>query len=215
MNAHVPDPHAGWASPGAAPPPGWGPAPPRAGRRWPEITAAAIISAVIAATSAAIVATRVARLHGSQSASVVAPVTVTAPPPASPPPIRLPQAEADRRTCNAWLAAGKHVDAAGNELAVIPQGLTITDRSVRDNPEWSAAVHRAAAEWGRAGDTLSAGIAPGTTAILEKSAVAAAAALQALGIADETLDVAGGNTFHVWKESADTVNVLCDRLAPQ
>ena len=76
-------------------------------------------------------------------------------------------------------------------------------------------MHRAAAEWGRAGDTLSAGIAPGTTAILDKSAVAAAAALQALGIADETLDVAGGNTFHVWKESADTVNVLCDRLAPQ
>ncbi|UQX11347.1 hypothetical protein [Candidatus Mycobacterium methanotrophicum] len=39
--------------------------------------------------------------------------------------------------------------------------------------------------------------------------------LHALAIADETLDAAGGNTFHMWKEPADTVNVLCDRLAPQ
>ncbi|WP_293002351.1 hypothetical protein [Mycobacterium sp.] len=93
--------------------------------------------------------------------------------------------------------------------------MTIADQPVRDSPEWSGAVHTAAREWGLAGDTLEAGIAVGATPILTQSARAAASALQALSIADETLDAAGGNAFHMWHESADTVNVLCDRLAPQ
>lgn len=48
-----------------------------------------------------------------------------------------------------------------------------------------------------------------------QAATTAAAALHALATGDTSADPADGNMFHTWKEAAGTVNVLCDRLAPQ
>ena len=98
---------------------------------------------------------------------------------------------------------------------MIPQGTTILDPAVRANPTWTAGVERAAGLYGQAADTLAAGIAPGTTTILTQSAGAAAAALRALETGYKTFDQANGNTYHVVKESADTMDVLCERLAPR
>lgn len=199
------------------PPPGSPTVPPGAqlpSRRRPVIVAL-LAGTVGGAAAAAVITTQIATRHADSGGQPPAAVTVTAAPSAPTPALQLPAAQADRATCNAWLAAGKHVDAAGHELSVIPKGITIADQPVRDNADWTAAVHTAAKEWGLAGDTLAAGIAPGTTPILYQSATAAAAALHALSTADETLDAAGGNTFQMWHESADTVNVLCGRLAPR
>jgi hypothetical protein len=208
--------------PDSAPPPGmhhpaFPPAPyppPSRQRRWPTIVAIAVASAAVAATVTALITTQISHRAGSAPTHTAgATVTVTATPSAAPTP--LPVAEADRNTCNAWLAAGKHVDVATHALSTLPKGMRIVDQPARDNPEWSAAARTAATEYGRAGDTLAAGIAPGTTTILSQAASTAADALHTLSTADSTLDAAGGNTFQVWKESADTVNVLCDRFAPQ
>jgi hypothetical protein len=169
-------------------------------------------SAMVAATIAAVIAANVA---GTDSSAAPATVTVTATPPAVPKPAPLPAADADRRTCNAWLAAGGHIHAASAALSVLPKGMTILDQAVLDNPDWTAAVHNAADQYGRAGDILAAGIATGTTTILGQAATTAASALHALSTADGTFDPASGNIFHTWKESAGAMNVLCERLAPR
>lgn len=216
MNAHIPDPRPGWASPGGTPPPAWEPTPPRASRRWPAIAAAAIIGAVLAATSAATIATRIATHHDSRRSHTPAvTVTVTAPPSTASPPVPLPPAEADRRTCDAWHAAGDLIHSALHAQAVIPEGITILDPAVKANPKWSAAVRQAADLYGQAGDTISAGIAPGTTAPLDRSAITAGAALHALSSAVAAFDPANGNMNSVVHESADAMDVLCDRLAPR
>jgi hypothetical protein len=189
--------------------------PPSRQRRWPTIVAIAVASAAAAATVTALITAQISHRAGSAPTHTPgATVTVTATPSAAPTPAPLPTAEADRKTCSAWLAAGDKIHAATHALSVIPKGMTIAAQPVRDNPEWSAAVHTAADFYSQAGDTLAAGIAPGTTTILNQSATAMAAALHALSTADATLDAAGGNTFHTMHESSDTMDVLCERLAP-
>jgi hypothetical protein len=98
---------------------------------------------------------------------------------------------------------------------VLPPNSTIVDQAVRENPQWSAAANAAADLYGQAGDVLAAGITPGATAILNQNAIAAAAALRTLSVAEKTLDATNGNAYHVAHQSGDTMDVLCDRLAPR
>jgi len=201
------------AYPAFPPPPYPPPGPPR--RRWPALAMAAAAGAAVAATIASVIAAQLATDRAESARSAPSPVTVTATPAPPPPPAPLPTAQADRQTCNAWLAAGDKIHAASGVLAVIPKGTTLVDQAVRDNPDWSAAVHRAADLYEQAGETLTNGIAPGTTIILERAATTAASALRTVSTADMTMDAIDGNAFDAWKESADTVNVLCERLAPR
>lgn len=206
------------ASPGWQPPPQPLPPPfslpPRPRRRWP-IAAGFTAVAVVAATIATVITAQVASRGGSGRAYPPATVTVTATPPAPPKPPSLPTADADRRTCQAWWAAGDKIHAASDAQAVIPKDMTVMDPPVRENPEWTAAVHKAADFYDQAGDTLAAGIAPGTTIILARAATTAAAALRTLSTAYGTFDVANGNAYVVMRETADEMDVLCERLAPR
>lgn len=142
-------------------------------------------------------------------------VTVTQTPAAAPTqnPLALP--DADRQTCRAWSAAGKSIQAATAAQAVIPERMTILDPAVRANPEWKAGVLKAAELYEQAADTLGQGIAPGTTSILEQAADAAVPALRLTATGYKTFDEANGNAYHVMKESADTMDALCNRLAPK
>ena len=195
-------------------PPGYSP-PSRSQRRWPTTVAIAAASAVLAATVAALITARVSSTDNSSGHSTAPAVTVTATPPPPAPPAPLPTAQADRETCNAWHAAGDKIHAALKAQAVIPEGMTVLDPAVRSNPGWTAAVRTAASLYGQSGDTLTRGIAAGTTPILEKSAVTAAAALHALSAAVAAFDAANGNMNSIVHESADAMDVLCDRLAPR
>lgn len=188
------------------PPPG-GVAVPR--RRWPVFIGGMAIGAVAAA---AITAAIVARPSGTTPST---PVTITASPPAPSTPAPLPAAEANRHTCDTWLAAGKLINDAATELAVLPAGTKILDPAVRANPDWSAAVQRAADRYKQAGDGLAIGIAPGTAAILDQMASSTANVLHALATADGSYDSAGGNAYDSLKASANTMDVLCEQLAPR
>jgi len=168
----------------------------------------AIGAAIAAAITAALTA-------GTSDTATRTPVTITAPPPAPTTPAALPAAEANRATCDAWVATGDLIHAASKAQSAIPQGMTILDPAVRANPDWSAAVQRAADQYKQAGDKLASGIAPGTTTILDQSARATAAGLTTLATAYNTFDEANGNAYHVVKESSDTMDVLCSRLAPR
>ena len=181
-------------------------------RSWLAYFVVGVSCAAIGATVAALIATHAATSRASITAQPVT-VTAAATPPASPAP--LPTDQADRRTCNAWLAAGEEIHAAQAAMPTLPSGMTILDPAVRQNPDWSAAVKKAAKQYGQAGDVLAAGIASGTTAILDQSANSAVNALHALNIADSTFDLANGNTYQMVRESAATMDVLCDRLAPR
>jgi hypothetical protein len=201
--------------------PTWPPPPsppiPRRRRRWPLVAGAAAAGAVAVAAITAVVTANVTAGSSGHTGTTAAPatatVTVAAPTPAAPAP--LPEAQANGRTCAAWLSAGDLIHAASAALSVIPQGTTILDPAVRANPAWTAGVQKAASLYGQAGDTLAAGIAPGTTSILDQTANAAANALHALSTGYGTFDAASGNTYHVVRESADTMDALCNRLAPR
>lgn len=178
-------------------------------RRWPAFVGGVALGAVIAAAITAAIATH------AGTATTGTPVTITATPPAPVPPAPLPAAEADRQTCNAWLSAGKLINDAATNLAVFPSGVKVLDPAVRANPEWTAAVQKAANLYGQAATTLASDTAPGTTDILNKTSVATAAALRVLSTGYGTFDDAAGNTYHMVKESADTMDALCNRLAPR
>lgn len=190
------------------PPPPLPPAP-AARRRWPVFVGGVAIGAAIAAAITA------ALMAGTSDTATRTPVTITATPPAPTTPAPLPAAEANRATCDAWVATGDLIHAASKAQSAIPQGMTILDPAVRANPDWSAAVQRAAAQYKQAGDKLASGIAPGTTTILDQSARATAAGLTTLATAYNTFDEANGNAYHVVKESSDTMDVLCNRIAPR
>lgn len=203
----------------AAPPtyPNWPPPPyppptaeaaPR--RRWPAFAGGVAIGAVIAAAITAAITTQT-----GDTTATPATITATATPPAPTTPPPLPAAEANRHTCDTWLATGELIRGASSAQSVIPQGMTILDPAVRANADWSAAVQRAADQYKQAGDKLATGIAPGTTTILDQSARSTAVGLTALSTAYRTFDEANGNAYHVVKESADTMDVLCERLAPR
>jgi hypothetical protein len=200
MSAVAPPPAPTW--PSSYPPQ------PAARRRWPAFVAGAVLAGV----TATVVTANVTASHTSTPA---APVTVTATPPAPPQPARLSVAVADRKTCNAWLSTGDKIHAASAAQSVIPQGMTILDPAVRDNPDWAAAVRKAADLYRKAGDTLAAGIAPGTTRILDQAATTAANALRTLSTGYGKFDPASGNTYSTTHEASDAMDALCERLAPR
>lgn len=178
-------------------------------RRRPVFVGGVAIGAVVAAALTA------GLMAGTRDTATRTPVTITATPPAPTTPAPLPAAEANRATCDAWVAAGDLIHAASKAQSAIPQGMTILDPAVRTNPDWSAAVQRAAEQYKQAGEKMGSGIAPGTTTILDQSARATAAGLTTLATAYNTFDEANGNAYHVVKESSDTMDVLCTRLAPR
>jgi len=200
-----------YTPPPLLPPPPLPPAP-AARRRWPTFIGGVAIGAAIAAAITA------ALMAGTRDTATRTPVTITAtatPPPAPETPAPLPAADANRHTCNTWLSAGKLINDAATELSVLPSGVKILDPSVRSNPGWTAAVQKAAKLYGQAADTLAGDIAPGTTKILDETSGATAAALRVLSTGYATFDDAAGNTYHMMKESADTMDALCNRLAPR
>lgn len=211
-NGPVPNHSQGWPPPAVYAP---GPR-----RRWVGMSLAAAAGAVAAATTATVITThvdsqRISAASKTTTATVTATVTATATPPPPSTPAPLPPAQADRQTCDAWHDAGDRIHDATHTLAAIPKGSTILDPQVRDNPVLSDSVRKAAQSYDQAAVTLAAGIAPGATPVLYQSATAAAAALHALSIGDATFDAAAGNTYHVVREAADTLDVLCNRLAPR
>lgn len=184
--------------------------PTRPGRnRWVPVAAAFGVGAVIAATVTALI------FSAQSSSPVAAPaatVTVTPSTPAPPPP--LPEAQANRATCGGWLDAGKLIDSAIDAGAVVPKPYNVLSPEVRANPDWSAAVQKAAGLYGQASTALGTKIADGATPVLYQTAKAETAALQALSIAFKTFDPANGNSYTTAKEGNDAMTVLCERLAP-
>ena len=93
--------------------------------------------------------------------------------------------------------------------------MTILDPAVRANPTWTAGAERAADLYGQASETLAAGIAPGTTPMLDQTADTVVGALRALFTTTKAFDDASGNAYAVVKEVANAMDVLCERLAPR
>lgn len=182
--------------------------PPRLRRRWPPLVIVGVAAGVVAVAIAALVTAQVT----SRPAREAAPVTVTVSPSASPSPVVLPAEQADKKTCQAWDAAKEKTSAAVAALQVIPKEITITTAAVRENPEWSAAVQKAADLYGQAADALV--VTPGTTLILDQAAHATADTLRTLSTAVKTFDPANGNIGSMTNEAYDAVQVLCERLAP-
>ena len=184
--------------------------PTRPGRnRWVPVAAAFGVGAAIAATVTALI------FSAQSSSPVAAPaatVTVTPSTPTPPPP--LPEVQANRATCNGWLDASKLIDSAIDAGSVVPKPYNVLSPEVRSNPDWSAAVQKAAGLYGRASTALGNKVADGATPVLFQTAKAETAALQALSVAYASYDLASGNTYTTAKEGSDAMNVLCERLAP-
>lgn len=202
-------------SPG--PPPGYSSSgAPRLGRRrWLVVCALLTAGTLFGGLVATVITTKAASEQVSSTERPPATVTVTAAPSKPAPPAPLPTALADRQTCNAWHAADDKIRAAATAQSVIPKGMTILDQAVKDNPAWSSAVQQAAQLYDQAGDTLTAGIAPGTTIFLKQAATTAYSSLHALATGFATLDALNGNAFDAMHDSSDLMDMLCDRLAPR
>ena len=188
--------------------------PPRHPRaRWPIALASFVIGVAITAAGVGSISTL--RPERAPRPAVPATITVTATPPATPGPAPLPPVQADRATCDAWHAAGEKIHAATRAQSVIPKELTVLSPQVRENPEWTAAVGDAADFYRQAADTLYAGIAAGTTIILDQAARSEVDALRTLATGYATFNAASGNAHNVMHEAAEEVDVLCERLAPR
>lgn len=189
------------------------PRPPRGSqRRWPGLVGVAVASAAVAAAVTALITSQVVRTDSASGRSTAPAVTVTATPAAPAPTAPLPAAQADRQTCDTWHSAGDKIHAATKAQSVIPPQLTVVSQEVRDNPEWTAAVHQAADFYSQAADVLAAGVAPGTTPVLDQSAASMVAALRTLSTSYGTFDPAGGNAYHVMHEASDEMDVRCERV---
>jgi hypothetical protein len=179
------------------------------------VTGVAIASAALAAAITTVITTNVGGGAAGGHTAITTTRTVTVIPSPSSSPEPLPTAQADGRTCTAWLSAGDLIHAASTAQSVIPKGTTIVDPSVRNNPTWTSAVQKAADLYGQAGDTLAAGIAPGATPMLAETATTVVDALRALSTTTRGFDDASGNAYSVTKEAGNAMDVLCNRLAPR
>ncbi|PBA23623.1 MAG: hypothetical protein EKK51_27055 [Mycolicibacterium sp.] len=189
------------------------PGPPAGGsRRWPVLVGAAIVGAVVSAVAAFAITTQ-ARDTTVQGLPAPTTVTVAAPTPA--PPVPLPTTEADRQTCQqGWIPAGNLIDQALAAVRTLPDGIKVGDPAVRSNPDWTAAVRRAADAYQQAGDALAGSIAPGTTPALAEAGRTAVNSLHLLASAMRTGDPATGNAGEIVNTSGSQVGHLCQRLAP-
>ena len=173
-------------------------------RRWPALVAVGIAGAVAgtAVTAGAMLAT------GQRAESAPA-AAASVPSPAA-----QPTTKADRQTCQGWDAAGKLINEAAEELSVIPDGTTILDPSVRDDPAKSGAVQHAADLFGNASKALDTAITLGATPVLAETARTTAASLQALATTYRTFDEASGDAITVARTTAQSMSALCKRLVP-
>lgn len=194
-----------------APPPAYPQWPPPAAplrRRWPAVAAAAGIGAIVAGvitTLITIAATTPKTANaGSPSAQTVTETAAPAPPPAP-----LPAAEADAQTCHAWGTTDTLYTAAAVAQGVIPQGMTITNPAVQDNPAWKAGVIRASEIYNQAADTFAAQIAPGTNPMLAEVADTTVSSLRTLSLAYKTFDPANGSAVSVYQTSQQALDWLC------
>jgi hypothetical protein len=207
MPPHMP-PHI----PGYPPP---RPGTPAAGRRrrWPLLVAAAVIGGVVASAASAVVVQGRTTAPMSPQPKAQATVTIPAPKPAAPAP--LPTAQADRHTCQqGWVAAGNFTDQAVDSLRTLPDAVKVGDPAIRSNPDWMAAVQRAADAYRNAGDVLAANISPGTTPVLAEASRTAVQSLKLLAIALDSTDPAVGNAGEIVDAAGAQVGRLCQRLAP-
>lgn len=178
-------------------------------RRWPALAGAAAAGALIAGLAAG---GGTALLMHQPPMAAPATVTVAPPKPSSPP--ALPTLKADRKTCTGWDEAGKLINEAAEELSVIPQGTTILDPAVRDNPERAAAVQRAADLFHRAAEAMNLAITPGSTQLLTEMAHTTADSLTALSTAYRNFDESAGDAITVTRTTAHAMSALCKRLVP-
>lgn len=184
-------------------------------RRWPALLIAASAGALVAAAAAAVTTVQLRDEPGRAQASPSS-VTITVEPPAPSSPAPLPNAEADRLTCEqGWMRAGDLIAAARRELATTPAGLPVTDPAIGANPQWTSAVDQAGDLYRQAGDTLAASIAPGTTPVLAEASNTAADAARLLGDAISSRDPINGNAGEIANEAAAQMGALCQRLAPR
>ena len=184
------------------------PPPPQRRRRWPAIAAAAAIGAIVAGviTTVVTVAATNPEPTGTTAAPAAETVTVTAAPPT---PTPLPAAQADKQTCHAWGTTDTLYTAAAAAQGVIPQGMTITDPAVQDNPAWKAGVIRASELYSQAADTFAAQIAPGTSPVLAQIADTTVSSLRTLSEAYKSFDPASGNSVAVYQANQKALDWLC------
>jgi hypothetical protein len=184
-------------------------------RRWPGLISAGVVGAVVAAVAAAVITVQARDTTTAAAPTAPARVTVTVPAPTPVSPAPLPTAQADRQTCEqGWIPAGHFADSGKAALATLPKGTRVGDPAVRTNPDWAAAVQKAADSYRQASDALASQIAPGTTPMLAQAAQTAARALHVLGDADSASDLIAGNAGEIGNAAAKEVGVLCMRLAP-
>lgn len=197
-------------------PPTWpgyppGPAPQPAGqpprRRWGRLAAAAAGGAVIAAAAATVIAIAATPNRAPTPGPAPAPVTVTATPTT---PAPLPAAQADAKTCSAYRSIVAPASAAIQQtLKPLPTGVTITSPEVAANPDWSAAVDRAATQFQQASDQLAAQIAPGTSPMLGHFANIMVSALKTMSVAYQTRDPDNGDDYNVYHSTDQTLSAMC------
>lgn len=200
MSTIPPPPYPAW------PPPPYPPATPpdRHRRRWPAIAAATAAGALIAATITTL-ATSTTSPAPTVSAPTPATITVTPGPP--PPPKTQPASQADPQTCRTWEAASMLVTAAALAQGVIPQGTTITDPAVQNNPGWKAGALKAGKLYNQAADTIK--ITPGTSQTLANTAQTATSALQTVSIAYTTFDPDVLKAMNTFQATQEMMNVIC------
>lgn len=97
---------------------------------------------------------------------------------------------------------------------MIPEGTTILDPAVREDPERTAAVRHAGDLFQQASDALNAAIAPGTTQVLAEMAHTTVGSLGALSTAYKASDEASGDAITVARTTAHSMSALCKRLVP-
>ncbi|MEZ0363606.1 hypothetical protein ACAG26_07850 [Mycobacterium sp. pUA109] len=179
-------------------------------RRWPALVGAAAAGAVVAGVAASL---GTGYLTGHR-ADAAAPATVTVTPQKPPPAAPLPTAKADRQTCHGWDEAGKLINEAADVLSVIPQGTTILEPSVRDDPDRTGAVQHAGDLFHQAADALNKAIAPGSTQALAEMAHTTVDSLGTLSTAYKAFDESSGDAITVARTTAHAMSGLCKRLVP-
>ena len=138
------------------------------------------------------------------AAATAEPTTVTDPQPVQ---------RANRQTCSGWDSAGKLINEAADALAIIAEGTSILDPTVRDDPERTAAVRHAGDLFEQSAAALKQAITPGATEILVQTATTTVSSLTTLSTAYHDFDESSGDAIAVAQTSAHNMSALCKRLA--
>jgi hypothetical protein len=176
-------------------------------RRWPAVAAAAAGGAIVAGVITTVISLSVTAPAATSTTNSNATVTVTAEPPA--PPAPLPVADADSQTCHAWGTTDTLYTAAATAQGVIPQGMTITDPAVQENPTWKAGVLRASDLYGQAANTLESQIAPGTSPVLTQVAATTVGSLRTLSEAYKAFDLTNSRAVSLYQANQKAMDWLC------